>query len=175
MARTRARRRRHVGPASRCPAVPRGQTGTQTDSRMSSWGEREVYVVRLGTRSLIRRRHTATRYGTGTATPTTRESCAGASRRAERSRPTTWVCSLLWLMMPATPSGGLCMVVGGGQVQGKGKGCEERANMVECECGEGHDVIERQKTKNRGCSTRKHISDDVALWSKQNLGSAGGK
>ena len=34
--------------------------------------------------------------------------------------------------------------------------------MVECECGEGHDVIERQKTKNRGCSTRKHISDDVA-------------
>ena len=54
---------------------------------------------------------------------------------------------------------------GGGRVQGKGKGCEERANMVECECGEGHDVIERQKTKNRGCSTRKHISDDVALWS----------
>ena len=44
--------------------------------------------------------------------------------------------------------------VGGGREVGKG-----RANMVECECGEGHDVIERQKTKNRGCSTRKHISD----------------
>ena len=49
-------------------------------------------------------------------------------------------------------------------MQGKGKGCEERANMVECECGEGHDVIERQK-KTEGADTRKYISDDVALWS----------
>ena len=164
MTRTRARRRRHVGPVSRCPAVPRVQTGMQTNSRMSCLGEREVYVVRLGTRSLIRRRYTTTRHGTGTATPTTRESCAGASRRAERSRSTTLVCSLLWLMICLPHLRVVCAWWWGGA------GCRERGRdvsseqMVECKCGEGHDVIERQK-KTEGADTRKHISDDVALWS----------
>ena len=168
MARTRARRRRHVGPASRCPAVPRGQTGMQTDSRMSCLGEREVYVyvVRLGTRSLIRRRYTATRRGTGTATPTTRESCAGASRRAERSRSTTaLVCSLLWLMICLPHLRVVCAWWWGGagcsRERERGVSSEQ---MVECECREGHDVIERPK-KTEGADTRKHISDDVALWS----------
>ena len=67
-------------------------------------------------------------------------------------------------------------VCGGGGAGCRGRGRDVRSEqMVARECGEGHDVIERQKTKNRGCSTRKHISDDVALWSKQNLGSADGK
>ena len=104
---------------------------------------------------------TATRHGTGT----------GATRGSRGREVQTKLA-----VVDACDTFGWFVCGGGGAgCRGRGRGVRNEQTWLNANAGRAMMLLRDKKQKTEGADTQKHISDDVALWSKQNLGSAGGK